>query len=381
MRKNSKIGGQAVLEGVMMRSPERMAIAVRTPAGDIALDTKELLKPGGKRPWYRKAPFVRGVVSFVDMLIIGIQSLNTSAALMGIEEEPGKFEQWVSKKTGKSVMDIATGLAMVLGLALAIGLFFILPNVLTSLLKKLVASGFVLNLIDGVIRIVIFILYLWVVSLSPDIKRFFAYHGAEHKVVNCYEYGDQLTPENARKYTTRHPRCGTSFLLVVMVVSVLVFALTGWSGAWYIRLPIRIALLPVVAAVSFEALMLLARWNNWFVRALRAPGMALQALTTREPDDAMLEVSIAAFAACMSEEERKEVLPPPAVVEVQEPAAEVPPSFCETLAYDGTRSAQLGSAAARKRRKGRLRRHGAAHAGGRSGRRSRGAAGRVGRRA
>lgn len=330
MRKNSRIGGQAVLEGVMMRSPERMAIAVRTQAGGIALDTKELIKPGGKRPWYRKALFVRGVVSFVDMLTVGIQSINTSAALMGIEEEPGKFEQWVSKKTGKSAMDIATGLALVLGLALAIGLFFILPNALASLLKKSVASSILMNLIEGGIRIVIFVLYLWVVSFAPDIRRFFAYHGAEHKVVNCFEYGEKLTPENARKYSTRHPRCGTNFLLVVMVVSVIIFALTGWSGAWYVRLPIRIALLPVVAAVSFETLMLLARWNSWFVRAVRAPGMALQALTTREPDDAMLEVAIAAFAACLNDEERKECMPAVAV-EVKEPAEETPPSFCEAI--------------------------------------------------
>lgn len=330
MRKNSRIGGQAVLEGVMMRSPERMAVAVRTQAGGIALDTKELIKPGRLRPWYRKALFVRGVVSFVDMLTVGIQSINTSAALMGIEEEPGKFEQWVSKKTGKSAMDIATGFALVLGLALAVGLFFILPNVLTSLLDKTVSSQLLKNLIDGGIRLVIFVLYLLAVSLAPDIKRFFAYHGAEHKTVNCYEYGEKLTPENARKYSTRHPRCGTNFLLVVMVVSVLVFALTGWSNAWYVRVPVRIALLPVVAAVSFEALMLLARWNNWFVRALRWPGMALQALTTRVPDDSMLEVAIAAFAACLSEDERRECTPP-VETEVKEPAGEVPPPFCETL--------------------------------------------------
>lgn len=328
MRKNSRIGGQAVLEGVMMRSPERMAVAVRTPAG-IALDTKEIVKPGQPKPWYKKAPFVRGVVSFLDMLVIGIQSLNMSAALMGLEEEPGKFEKWVAKKTGKSAMDIATGFAMALGLALAVGLFFILPNAITGLLKDAVQSGFLLNLIDGGIRLAVFVLYLLAVSLAPDIKRFFAYHGAEHKVVNCFEHGEKLTPENAAKYTTRHPRCGTNFLLIVMVVSVLVFALTGWSGAWYIRLPIRLALLPVVAAVSFEALMLFAKSEGPLTRAVRAPGLALQALTTREPDDAMLEVAIAAFAACLTEEERGECMPPIAM-EISEPPAEVSPDTCRT---------------------------------------------------
>ncbi len=332
MRKNSKIGGQAVLEGVMMRAPERMAVAVRTPNGAIALEKKELIKPG-KKAWYRKAPFVRGVVSFVDMLVIGIQSINTSASLMGIEEEPGKFEQWVSKKTGKSAMDIATGFAMVLGMALAIGLFFVLPQVLSGFLTKLVADHFLLNLIEGGVRLAIFILYLAAVSLMPDIKRFFAYHGAEHKVVNCYENGELLTPENAQKFTTRHPRCGTSFLLIVMVISVLIFALTGWSGQWYLRIVMRLALLPVVAAVSFETLMLLAKWENWFTKALRWPGMLLQGMTTREPDLAMLEVSIAAFAACLDEEERKACLPEPPTpaVEVEAPAEELPPTICETV--------------------------------------------------
>jgi uncharacterized protein YqhQ len=332
MRKNSKIGGQAVMEGVMMRSPERMAIAVRTQAGSIALEKKELMKPGGK-PWYRKAPFVRGVVNFIDMLITGVQSLNTSAALMGIEEEPGKFEKWISKKTGKSAMDITTGFAMVLGLVLAVGLFFIVPQLVSGLLTRQIENHLLMNLIEGGIRLVIFVLYLAAVSLAPDIKRFFAYHGAEHKVVNCYEHGEPLTPANAQQYTTKHPRCGTSFLLVVMVISVLVFALTGWSGQWYLRLPIRLALLPVVAAVSYEVLMLLARWNNWFVRALRWPGMLLQRMTTRQPDDGMLEVAIAAFAACLDEEERAKCVPaePAVSITVEAPAEVVPPGFCETV--------------------------------------------------
>jgi uncharacterized protein YqhQ len=329
MRKNSRIGGQAVLEGVMMRSPERMAVAVRTPAG-IALESKEIAKPGRPKPWYKKAPFVRGVVNFVDMLAIGIQSLNISASLMGLEEEPGRFEKWVAKKTGKSAMDIATSFAMVLGLALAIGLFFILPNAITGLLKDFVRSGFLLNLIDGGIRLAVFVLYLLGVSLMPDIKRFFAYHGAEHKVVNCFEHGEKLTPENAAKYTTRHPRCGTNFLLIVIIVSVFVFVLTGWSGAWYIRLAIRLALLPVIAAVSYEVLMLFAKSEGWLTRAVRAPGMALQALTTREPDNAMLEVAIAAFAACLTEEERGECMPPVAV-EISGPAADVSPDVCRTV--------------------------------------------------
>lgn len=341
MGKYSRIGGQAVLEGVMMRAPERMAIAVRTVGGEIAMSTKELLKPGQQKPWYRKTPFVRGVVSFVDMLTVGIESLNTSAALMGIEEEPGKFEKWMSKKTGKSAMDIATGFALVLGIALAVGLFFILPQVVSGLLTNLVNNAFLMNLIEGGFRLIIFLLYLWGVSLMPDIKRFFAYHGAEHKVVNCYESGEMLTAENAQKFTTRHPRCGTSFLLIVMVMSVLVFALTGWSGPWYVRLPVRLALLPVVAAASFETLMLLAKSDNRFVRAIRAPGMALQAMTTREPDDQMVEVAIAAFAACLDEEERAKCVPPEAIVR-EEPAEEMPPAFCEAVNDQAEESGDTG---------------------------------------
>jgi uncharacterized protein YqhQ len=207
-------------------------------------------------------------------------------------------------------MDIATGVAMVLGVALAVGLFILLPQWLTNLMGRGVESSFVKNLIDGGLRMALFLGYLAAVSLMPDIKRFFAYHGAEHKVVNCYEHGQLLTVENAQKQTTRHPRCGTSFLLVVMVISVLVFSLTGWSGPTVLRMLVRIALMPVVAAVSFELLMLLAKWNNWFVRALRAPGMWLQAMTTRQPDDGMVEVAIAAFAACLDDAERAEVMPP-----------------------------------------------------------------------
>lgn len=316
MGKISKIGGQAVLEGVMMRSPERMAIAVRNTSG-IAVRTKELLK--GKRPWYRRTPLVRGVCSFVDMLVDGMACLNTSAEMMGIEEEPGKFEKWLSRKTGKSAMDIATGVAMVLGIVLAVGLFMLLPQFLTGLLTHGVGNSFAKNLIEGAVRMALFIGYLLAVTLMADIKRFFAYHGAEHKVVNCYEHGLELTVDNAQKQTTRHPRCGTSFLLVVMVISVLVFSLTGWHGAAWLRMLIRLALLPVVAAVSFETLMLLAKWNNWFVRTLRAPGMWLQALTTREPDDGMVEVAIAAFAACLSDEERAQVMPPSAHVSEGEP--------------------------------------------------------------
>jgi uncharacterized protein YqhQ len=268
-----------------------------------------------------------------------------------MEEEPSKFEIWLSKKTGKSAMDIASGFALILGLALAIGLFFLLPIFVTSLLANLVNNAFAMNLVSGALRLLLFVGYLAMVSLMPDIKRFFAYHGAEHKVVNCYERGLKLTVENAQSQSTRHPRCGTSFLLVVMVISVLIFSLTGWSGPWYLRMLVRLALLPVVAAVSFEALMLLAKWENLFVRALRWPGMLLQGMTTRQPDDGMVEVAIAAFAACLDEQERNEVMPESAQVtegepvDIGEPANEVLPcsleqTVTETESTEGVDDAQ-----------------------------------------
>ncbi len=319
MRKNSPIGGQAVLEGVMMRRPERMAVAVRTEAGTIAVEAKETPQPATK-PWWRRTPFVRGVVNFVDMMKVGIEAINRSASLIGVEEESTAFEEWLSKKTGKSVMDVASGFAMVLGMVLAVGLFFLLPTALSGLLTKVVQNAFAMNVIEGVMRMIIFLGYLFAVTLMPDIKRFFGYHGAEHKVVNCYEHDLPLTVANAQSFTTRHPRCGTSFLFLVMVVSILIFALAGWSGPWYVRMPIRLALLPVVAAVSYEALMGLAKWENAFTRAVRAPGMWFQALTTREPDDGMVEVAIAAFAACLTAEERARVVPAPAAEETTDPA-------------------------------------------------------------
>ncbi|MDD4797412.1 MAG: DUF1385 domain-containing protein [Eubacteriales bacterium] len=328
MRKNSNVGGQAVMEGVMMRSPDTMAMAVRNSAGQIALDVTPL-KAGAEKPWYRKAPFLRGVFNFIEMLIWGVQSLNRSAQMAGFDEgEPSRLEKWLTDKTGKSAADIAVGIGMVLGLGLAVALFFVLPQVLGSLLTPLIGSTLLLNLAEGGIRLGIFFVYLLLVGRMPDIQRFFAYHGAEHKTINAYENGEVLTPDAVMRYTTRHPRCGTSFLLIVMVISVLIFALTGWSTSWYARVLTRLALLPVVAGVSYEVLLLLARRENPLTEALRKPGMALQRMTTREPDAAMCQVAITAFLACLDDDERRRCTP----VE-------------EEIADDDTAGAALGAAA------------------------------------
>jgi uncharacterized protein YqhQ len=304
--KKKVIGGQAVMEGVMMRSPTKMAMAVRQENGKIVMSHHPVTPKTG----WNKAPFIRGVVSFVVMLQMGFETLAESVRMLGLEEEePGKFEKWLSKKTGKSSEDIALVVGGALAVVLCLALFIFLPNLVASGLTKLTHNPFLVNLLEGCVRLLLFIGYLAAISLMPDIRRFFAYHGAEHKVVNCYEAGLTLNVENAQKQTTLNPRCGTSFMLIVVLISVLVFSLTGWSGAWWARILIRIALLPIVTSISYEVLMLLAKNNGWFVCALRWPGMQLQRMTTREPDDSMVEVSLAAFIAVLEDEERQECAP------------------------------------------------------------------------
>lgn len=298
----TSIGGQAVLEGVMMRGVDRACVAVRTAEGDI--DVKPL-KAGSasSRPRILKLPVIRGVVGFVDSLVLGFRSLNQSAMMYGFEEEePGRFEKWLSGKTGKSAADIALGFGIVLGIAMAVGLFIIAPPALvklalgdtTNIAKPL------LTLLEGGIRLLIFLLYLCAVSLTKDIRRVFQYHGAEHKSIFCYEHGEELTVENARKYTRLHPRCGTSFLLIVMLVSILVFSLVTWSN-FLVRILLKLLLMPVVAGISYEIIRYAGRHDNIFSRILSAPGLALQNITTREPDDSQLEVALAALGAVLTE--------------------------------------------------------------------------------
>lgn len=323
MKRKSLIGGQAVLEGVMMRGGSRAAIAVRDSRGNIVLRRLDGSQYGSSR-----VPLVRGVINFVAMLRMGVECLTASVEMSGDVqgEEPSRFEKWLAQKTGRNVMDVVTGVAVVLGLAVAVGLFFILPNLLTALVSRHIQSPLLVNLVEGAIRMLIFIGYLAVISAMPDIRRFFAYHGAEHRTINCYEQGRELTVKNVQSCSVQHARCGTSFILVVMVLSVLIFSLTGWSGPWYGRLLIRLALLPVVAALSYELLMLLARWDSPLARALRWPGMLLQRMTTRRPDDGMAEVAIAAFVACLPPEEWPGVVPAGYCLPIQPVRAEAFPS-------------------------------------------------------
>nr|WP_122011973.1 DUF1385 domain-containing protein [Maliibacterium massiliense] len=295
--KKSSIGGQAVLEGVMMKSSHNMAIAVRTEKGDIALH-EESLKPLAEKKKALRVPIVRGAVNMVDMMGLGVRVLTTSMDMAGMqEEEPSRFEKWLAKKTGKDIMDIATPFAVVLAVVLAIGLFIVVPSLVVRLLQQWISQPMVINLIEGAVRLLIFVLYLWAISRMKDIQRLLAYHGAEHKVINCYEHDLPLTVENAGKSSRLHPRCGTSFLFLIMIISVAVFTCLGTITSLWLRVLSRIALLPVVAGVSYECLKALAKSEGKLARALRVPGMWMQRFTTREPDEGMLQVAIASFEA------------------------------------------------------------------------------------
>lgn len=302
MARVSSVGGQAVMEGVMMKSPTGVALAVRRADGTIATRYDNWTTRAQKGTFWG-LPIIRGVVTFIESLTTGMNTLTESAKLAGkdIEEEPTKFEKWLSEKLGKSVESVVIGIAVILAVALSVGLFFMLPLGISSLIfgKAASVAGVWKSLTEGLVRLIIFIGYLLLCSRIKDVKRTFMYHGAEHKTIACYEAEEELTPENAAKHSRLHPRCGTNYLFLVMAVSILFFAAIGWNASFAVRLAMRIAFLPVVAGLSYEVLRLAARYDNWFTRIIRAPGMALQRITTKEPTPDMLEVAIAAFNLAM----------------------------------------------------------------------------------
>lgn len=313
------IGGQALIEGIMMRGPEKDAIVVRTPEGlKIEVEPRKTAPKGSVLTW----PLIRGAVNFFDSQVTGVKALMRSAELSpeGYEEEqPSKFDQWLEKKLGnEKFQSVVIGLAVAMGLGMSIGLFFLLPMVVGSFFDSFVDSTLILNLIEGLVRIVIFVAYILLVSRMDEMKRVFAYHGAEHKTIRCYEAGLPLTVENVRRQTRLHPRCGTSFLLVVMILSILVFsvassgllsiipALEAMRGSVLYRLIMigfKLMLLPIVVAFSYEINRWVGRHDNFLTRVLTYPGMWFQNFTTNEPDDSMIEVGIAAVQAVLPEEE------------------------------------------------------------------------------
>ena len=291
----TSIGGQALIEGVMMRGPRKQAIVVRTQDGFV---TKiEELRPLKDRFPIVGWVFVRGVVNFVSSMSIGVRALMFSAENVPEEEieQPSKFDLWVEKRLGTERAEkILITFSVVLGIALSVGLFMMLPTLLAGLVSGFIEHQIVKNLLEGALRIIIFLAYMWLATRLDMMKRVWAYHGAEHKTIFCYEKGLPLTVENIKKQSRLHPRCGTSFLFIVMLVSILVFSFTTWSNVW-IRIALRLLLLPVVVGISFEVIKLAGRYDNFLTRIVSAPGKALQRLTTREPDDEMMETAAEAL--------------------------------------------------------------------------------------
>lgn len=314
------IGGQALIEGIMMRGPKLDAIVTRNAEG-LHVETSERKIPpkGSFKTW----PLIRGAVNFFDAQVTGVKALMRSADLSPEEsqQEPSKFDQWLEKKLGnKQFQNLVISAAVVMGLLMSIGLFFLLPMLIGSVFDRWIENQLLLNLVEGAVRIIIFVGYLLLVSRMKDMKRVFSYHGAEHKTIRCYEAGLPLTVENVRQQTRKHPRCGTSFLLVVMILSILVFsvgtsllltiapnvALLKESAPILYKLSLigfKLLLLPVIVAIGYELNRLIGRHDNWFTRILTGPGQWFQNFTTFEPDDEMIEVGIAALQAVIPEEE------------------------------------------------------------------------------
>ncbi|ADD01452.1 protein of unknown function DUF1385 [Thermoanaerobacter italicus Ab9] len=299
--KKTDIGGQAVIEGVMMRGHNSVATAVRK--GDEIIIKKEYVKPLTKRNKFFSLPFIRGTFALFDSLIVGIKSLTYSAELFEEKDKENisKFYLFLQKVFGDKLEDILMYFSVVISLILSIIIFFIGPTYVADYIKLFTKNTVVINFVEGLLRVAIFILYLVLISQMKDIKRIFEYHGAEHKAIHCLEHEEELTVENARKYTTLHPRCGTNFLFIVMIVSIIIFSFLKWP-TFYIRILSRIFLLPVVAGISYEIIKLAGRSNNKIIRVFVYPGLLLQKLTTREPDDSQLEVAIASLKSVLEDE-------------------------------------------------------------------------------
>ncbi len=295
--KYSGIGGQAVIEGIMMKNKSDYATAVRKPDGEIEIQKEQYVSMTEKVK-FCSLPFVRGVFNFVDSMILGMRTLSFSAGFYEDDEdsEPGPFEMWLDKVFGEKVEKALMAVVMVFSVVMAIGIFMVLPYFVTSLFFEYIRSTSFMAIIEGVMRIAIFVLYVLSISLMKDIRRLYRYHGAEHKCINCIEKGRPLTVRNVMRSSKQHKRCGTSFMLFVMLVSIVLFFFIRVENPVY-RVLIRIALIPVIAGISYEIIRLAGRSNNILVRIISAPGMWLQRLTTKEPDESMVEVAIAAVEA------------------------------------------------------------------------------------
>ena len=303
MSKNFKtsIGGQALIEGIMMKGPFKTAMACRLPNGTIDVEEWET-----KRQKI-KIPIVRGVVNFVFMLTEGYKCLMKSADKQGLEEEePSKLEEFITKRLGDKAGKTFQMIAMFLGLILALLLFTMLPSFVAGLFKPVIHSAILLTLFEGAIKIGILVAYLWIVSKMDDINRTFQYHGAEHKTIFCYEHGNELTPENVKKELRFHPRCGTSFLLIVLLLSILINSFITWESLG-VRIALKLLLLPLIVGIGYELIKIAGKYDNVFTRIMSAPGLWLQRLTTKEPSLSQIEVAILAFKAVCPEDKNDAV--------------------------------------------------------------------------
>lgn len=291
--RNTTVGGQAVIEGVMMRGLKGIATAVRNPEGEIVVNHDDTM-PLTKKYKILALPLIRGAVALVDSMKIGIKSLNWSASVFGADEEKTKFEIYLTKKFGDKAEKIVETLTLIFSLTMSVGVFFVLPTLITGLLKSYGLPKYLLNFTEAMIRLTIFIGYLYGISKIKDIFRVFQYHGAEHKTIACYENEMPLTVENAKSCTRYHERCGTNFMFLVMAVSIVVFSFTGWTSP-LARIGARILLLPLISGITYEILRWLGKTKGPLQKIIAFPGMMLQRLTTKEPTDEMLEVSIRAL--------------------------------------------------------------------------------------
>ena len=300
------VGGQAIIEGVMMRGSKGLATAIRTPNGKIEVKVKKT-KPITKKYKILNIPIIRGAATLIDSLMIGINTLNYSASFFEEDEKESKFDIWLKDKLGdKRANDLIITITMMFSLLVAAGLFLGVPTAIASLFKNIGLSPIILNLIESSIRISILILYMYLISKLDDIYRVFQYHGAEHKTIFCYESEEKLTIENVRKFGRLHPRCGTNFLFLTMFVSIVLFTLTGWGGFWQ-RLLLRIILMPLVAGITYELIKWLGRTESKLGKVIAYPGLKLQEITTKEPDDSQLEVAIKALMAAEGIEYKKTI--------------------------------------------------------------------------
>nr|WP_317332220.1 DUF1385 domain-containing protein [uncultured Romboutsia sp.] len=296
---NISVGGQAVIEGVMMQSKDQRAIAVRKSDGKIVLK-KNNIKSWINETNINKIPFLRGSFILLETMIEGIKSLNFSSEFFIEDGEEDAFDRFIKKIFKDKANDAIIGISLVLSLLFSVGIFILIPTTVGGIFSKIIDNKLILNLIEGIIRISILFAYIVIISQNRDIKRVFQYHGAEHKSIHCYESGLELTVENAKKFTTLHPRCGTNFLFIVMLTSIILFSFFGWPNP-LVRIFMRILFIPIVAGISYEIIKFLGKYNNKFTKIVAYPGMMLQKFTTKEPDDEQLEVALTALKAVINE--------------------------------------------------------------------------------